>query len=229
MCIRRVIAACSLAICLTIALAGCSSTKDEPTPTPTSTQAKQEYDLSRLSEVEDDMPTGFIPFPAELRKLPHVLVAGVGDVVANGKQFTVDPPHCAVLLKPVDGETGADMIGFRADGLEKRSIGVGADLPVTVPAEIPTTGCDRMSYAVPDDNYPYVGTAERIAAPDIDGAITMALKITMDGFPDPEYFYAAILDNRLFVDINARLSPDYPAQPLLPDLLVKAVAAIRGD
>jgi hypothetical protein len=149
--------------------------------------------------------------------------------VSGSKPYTADPPQCSLLLKPVDGVAGSDSIGIRADEVEKRSISVGAYVPVDVPAEIPATGCDRMTYKVPDDNYPTTGTVERIVAPTIDGATTFGLKIAVDGFPDPEYFYAAILDNRVYVNVNARLAPDFQAQPLLPDLLVKAVAAIRGQ
>jgi hypothetical protein len=177
------------------------------------------------------MPPGFIPYPTEPRKLERALVAGLGTVVSYGKPFTVEPAECGVLLKPVDGQEGAGTAGFRADAQDnaqaKRSISVGADMPITVPAKIPATGCDQMTYTVADDNHPGSGSAERIAAPDIDGATTFALRITVDGFPDPEYFYAAIIDDRVFVDVQARLAPDFQAQPLLPDLLVKAVAAIR--
>jgi hypothetical protein len=216
-----------LLLCSTMALVGCSGSENKPEQT--STQAAEEFDLSRLSELEDDMPPGFIPNPSEVKKLQHVLVAGVGTVVSYGKPFTVEPPQCQVLLKPVDGQAGADMIGIRADGHEKRTITVGADMPITVRADIPETGCDRMTYQVPDDRRPTTGTVERITAPTIDGATTLALKITVDGFPDPEYSYVAIVEDRLFVDVQARLAPDYAAEPLLPDLLVKAVSAIRGQ
>jgi hypothetical protein len=217
-----------VAICATLAVTSCSDFENEPHQTPTSTKAAEKYDLSRLAELEDDVPPDFVPWNSKVLKLQQVWVAGVGSVVSSGKPYTVDPPQCSVLLKPVDGVAGADTIGIRADGPEKRSIAVGADMPVTVPAEIPATGCDRMSYKVPDDDYPRTGTAERIPPPTIDGASTFALKITTDGFPDPEYFYAAILDDHVYVDVEARLAPDFETQPLLPDLLVKAVAAIRG-
>jgi hypothetical protein len=218
------------AICSILALSGCAGSTPTPGQTSTSTSVQAEtYNLARLSDLEDDMPPGFIPFPSEVRKLQHVLVAGVGSVVSNGKPYITVPSECSILLKPVNGEAGADSSGFRADGQDSRGISVGADMPVTVPAAIPATGCDRMTYRVEDDRRATTGTAERIAAPVVEGAATYALKITVDGFPDPEYFYAAILDDRVFVDVQARLAPDYAAEPLLPDLLVKAVTAIRGQ
>jgi hypothetical protein len=42
----------------------------------------------------------------------------------------------------------------------------------------------------------------------------------------PEYYYIAILDSHVYVHVDARVTPGFPAQPFLPDLLTKAVAAI---
>ncbi|RAV07222.1 hypothetical protein DQP55_22485 [Mycolicibacterium sp. GF69] len=208
-------------------LAACSQPGDDNASTATSTGAAQKVDLAALSQLEDDMPPGFVPYPSEVRELKPIYVAGVGSVVSSGKPFTVEPSECRTLLQPVEGRAGADTMGIRADGPERRAISVGADTPVSVPAEIPERGCDRLTYTVPDDNNPRRGSAERIDAPDIDGAATFALKITTDGYADPEYFYAAIFDD-VYVHVDARLAPDFAAQPLLPDLLVKAVSSVRG-
>ncbi|OBG19814.1 hypothetical protein A5765_01815 [Mycolicibacterium celeriflavum] len=222
------LAAWPLAICMTMVLAGCSGSDSAPESTSASTQATAEFDLSKLSQLEDDMPPGFVPYPSEVRRLQQLYVAGVGSVVSNGKPFEADPPQCHVLLKPVDGQAGAESVGIRADGTEKRTIAVGADVPVSVPAQIPTVGCERLRYTVPDDDQPRSGTAERIAAPDIDGATTYALELTTDGFGDPEYYYAAILDDRVYVDVQARLAPEFDAEPVLAGLLREAVSVIRG-
>jgi hypothetical protein len=45
----------------------------------------------------------------------------------------------------------------------------------------------------------------------------------------PEYYYIATLDIHVYVHVDARVTPSFPAQPFLPDLLTKAVAAIRGQ
>jgi Domain of unknown function (DUF5642) len=228
MVLSRRLAALLTVLCAAVALSGCSAAKTEPESAPTSAEAAAEYDLARLAVMHDDFPPGFIPFPFELRKLQPTYVDQVSAAVSYGRPFTVDPPQCKSLLKPVDGQAGADSNGSRADGPDKQSISVAADMPVSIPAEIPATGCNRMTYTVQDDRHPSNGTAERITAPSIGGATTFALKIVVDGFPQPEYFYAAILDERVFVDVNARLNPGVQADPLLSDLLVKAVAAIRG-
>ncbi|WP_347685340.1 hypothetical protein [Mycobacterium sp. B14F4] len=81
---------------------------------------------------------------------------------------------------------------------------------------------------MPDDRRPYAGSVERIEAPAIVGATTLALRSTIDGFADPEYFYAAIIDNSVYVSVQARVVPDFEAQPLLPGLLVEAVSVIKG-
>ncbi|MDT5019104.1 MAG: hypothetical protein QOD39_5264 [Mycobacterium sp.] len=224
----RPIVACSLTISTTVALVGCSGSKDEAEQTSTTTAAAGQFDLSKLSELRDDFPPDFIPGKSEVVKLQHILVAGVGSVVSYGKPYTVDPPQCTDLLKPVAGVAGADTIGMRADGPDGRSISVGADMPVNVAADIPTTGCERMTYVVPDERRPFSGTVERIDAPTIDGATTLAFKCTVDGVPDTEYSYAAILGGRVLVKVDARLAQDFQAQPLLPALVVKAVAAIRS-
>jgi hypothetical protein len=218
-----------LLVCVGIASAGCStSAKESENAPPTSADAAAGYDLARLSEVKDDFPPDFPPSPFEVAKLDPAYVDQVGAVVSYGKPFTVDPQQCRALLKPVDGQVGADTNGSRVDGPNKQSIAVNADAPVTVPAEIPATGCDRVTFDVKNDAVRTRGTAERITAPVIDGAIIEALKIQIDGYPDVQYYYAAILDNRIYVNVAARLNPSFDAQPLLPDLLVKAVAAVRG-
>ncbi|MDT5240638.1 MAG: hypothetical protein QOD97_2836 [Mycobacterium sp.] len=212
-----------------VVLSGCSSSTTGPAKTPTSSvEESAGYDLSLLAEVKDDFPPDFTPSPFEVAKLDPAYVDQVGAVVSYGKPFTVDPQQCRALLKPVDGRIGADTNGSRVDGPNKQSIAVNADAPVTVPAEIPATNCDRMTFDVKNDAVRTRGTAERITAPIIDGAVTEALQIQIDGYPDVEYYYAAIVDNRLYVNVAARLNPSFDAQPLLPDLLVKAVAAVRG-
>ncbi|MDT5107464.1 MAG: hypothetical protein QOI25_4977 [Mycobacterium sp.] len=218
-----------LLMCVGIASAGCStSAKQSENAPPTSADAAAGYDLARLSEVKDDFPPDFTPSPFGAAKLDPAYVDLVGAVVSYGKPFTVDPQECRALLKPVDGQVGAVTNGSLFDGPNKQSIAVNADAPVTVPAEIPGANCYRMTFDVQNHAVRTRGTAERITAPAIDGAVTEALKIQADGYPDVEYYYAAILDDRLYVNVAARVDPSFAAQPLLPDLLVKAVAAVRG-
>jgi hypothetical protein len=204
-----------------------TTTTDSAPPAP-SAVALPGVDLSRLNELRDDFPPGFTPAPpsrpgTESDEYAYL----VGDTVSYGRPFTVNPPQCRPLLKPVDGLPGADEMGAGAEGPEKQVITVSVNNPVTVPAGLPSTGCDRMSFHVEDDAVRTGGTAERLAAPNIDGAATSAIKITVDGAPYVEYFYVAILDGRAYTEVRARVNPDFQREPLFSDLLSEAVAAIR--
>jgi Domain of unknown function (DUF5642) len=205
-----------------------SATTDSAPTASSSAIALPDVDLSRLADLRDDFPAGFNAAPpSEPGKESAEYAYLVGDTVSYGRPFTVNPPQCRALLKPVDGLPGADRMGVGAEGPEKQVITVSLNNPVTVPAGLPSAGCDRMSFHVQDDAVRTDGTAERLAAPNIHGAATSAIKITVDGAPYVEYFYVAILDSRAYTEVRARVNPNFQAQPLLPDLLSKAVAAIR--
>jgi Domain of unknown function (DUF5642) len=204
-----------LALTVTVALAGCSPSG--------STAASGHADLARLVALEHDFPPGFSVHAGEVKQARAQAVDQVGTTVSYGKSFSVDPPQCRALLKPVDGTVGGNFLGLRGDGPDEQTIYVGADDQVTVPARIPAKGCDRMTFDV-DSALPS-GTANRIAAPKIAGVTTVAFTVQ---YTPPEYYYIAILDNHVYVHVDARVSPSFHAQPFLPDLLVKAVAAIRG-
>jgi hypothetical protein len=141
----------------------------------------------------------------------------------------VDPSKCRPLLKPVDGQVGSDSMHIRGVEGDQTTISLGAVNPVTVPAAIPSAGCERFAYTVDQAEHPMKGNVNQLEAPEIDGATTVALRYDVEGFPEVEYSYAAILDGRVYVDVQARLAPDFQAEPVLSALLVKAVAAVRGD
>lgn len=219
-----------------VALAGCStstsgSAKSAVTSTAASTSvsAAPGFDVSRLNQLTGAFPAGFAlaPISAPIKLSPQLLPA-VATVVSYGQPFTVDPPQCRPLLKPVDGQVGADSLHIRGDELDKRAIALGAENPVSVPAEIPSAGCERFTYAVDQPEHPMKGAVERLEAPAIDGATTIALRYDVEGFPNVEYSYAAIVDGRVYVDVQARLAPEFPAEPVLSALLVRAVAAVAG-
>jgi hypothetical protein len=187
-------------------------------------------DLPRISEAITVLPPGFDvkgrqPAPQELI---GQLVDNVSTVVSYGKPFVVEPRQCRPLLKPVDAAKGADTIGFRGDRGKDEQISVGAIEPVTVPQPIPATGCDRMTFQVDDDDYPTSGTVERISVPTIEDATVIGLKALVEGSPFVEYSYTAILDGGGYVDVRTRLDASFQAEPVLPDLLTRAVAAVRG-
>ncbi|WP_157897652.1 DUF5642 family protein [Mycolicibacterium rutilum] len=202
------------AIVVTAVLAGCS------TPAP------ETPNLAGLGTLSGDFPPGLTPSepwsgPKEVDpRWAHL----VGDTVNYGDEFTVDPAQCRPLLKPVEAQAGAIRAGIGAGGPQPPLLSVSAVDPIAVPVPVPDSGCNRVKFtvgdAVPD------GTAVRLDAPVFDGATTYGLRIDHGGVV--EYFYTAILDGRTYVQVTARMAPDFQAEPLLPDLLTKAVAAIRS-
>ncbi len=225
-------------LCSAVALAGCSTkTAGSATSAVTSTAASTSvsaapgFDILRLNRLSADFPPGFVAGPPSVpQKIGQQVLPSVGAAATYGQPFTVDPSKCRPLLKPVDGQLGSDSMHIRGVEGNERTISLGAVSPVTVPAEIPSAGCERFTYAVDQAEHPMKGTVEKLEAPVIDGATTIALRYDVEGFPNNlEYSYAAILDGRVYVDVQARLAPDFQAEPVLSALLVKAVAAVRGD
>lgn len=208
-----------------LSLTGCSPSQTGPENAPVQPSAahSDEIDLARLSQLADDFPPGLKPEP-----LPGPSKVGaqyedqVGDTVSYGKPLSVEPPECRALLKPVTARPGAETMGIGAGGPQPPALVVGADAPVEVPTPLPSKGCDRMTFvaegALPD------GSVERLPAPDIEDAIAYGLKVIYD--TGVEYFYIAILDGSTYVVVRARMTPDFQPEPLLPDLLKKAVTAI---
>jgi hypothetical protein len=188
------------------------------------------FDVARLNQLSADFPPGFVPGPPSVTlKIGQQLLPSVGTVGTYGQPFMVDPSKCRPLLQPVDGQMGSDSMHIRGVEGDQTTISLGAVNPVTVPAEIPSTGCERFAYTVEQAEHPMKGNVDLLKAPQIDGATTVALRYDVEGFPEVEYSYAAILDGRVYVDVQARLAPDFQAEPVLSALLVKAVAAVRGD
>lgn len=197
-------------------------------PTAESTSTAPEVDFARLNEIRGDFPPGFEPgAPSEPGTQTPEQAALVGDTVAYGRPFTVEPPHCRSLLEPVRGWVGADRIGVGAEGPDKQVITVSVTDPVTVPAGLPSSGCERVAFQVRSD-VPTFGTVTRLTAPAIDGAATSAIKVSTDGADDVEYFYIAILDGRVFTQVRARVHPEFAAEAVLSELLTEAVAAVGG-
>lgn len=225
--------------CVAVVLAGCGTSTEaheQTTPAlsvssnmPSPGPAPADLDIARLAELAVDFPPDFpvagTPAPATVEaRWAHL----VGIVVGSGKQVVVDPPQCGALFHPVTVQGGADRIGVGAEGPDGQLLSVGAYTPVSVPEAIPSGGCERMSFNVDDDAVLTQGSADRLAAPSIDGAATTAMRVNVDFWEFVEYYYVAILGGRTFVQVVARVHPEFAAEPLVSNLLVEGVAAIRG-
>lgn len=205
-------------------LAGCSPA-EAPPDTQTTHATARSVNLAGLADLKDDFPSGFTPEMSGQSKVDAKWAHLVGDTVSFGEPFTVDPPECRALLKPVEAGADADKAGIGAGGPQPPALTVGVTTPVSVPVPLPARNCDRMTFEV--EGAVADGTVERLPAPTIDSAATYGLKVTHDDVAF-EYFYIAILDDRTYVVVRARMAPDFQPEPLLPDLLTKAVTAIRN-
>lgn len=230
-----------LAAAMCLALGGCSTpteteadeqsitTGPESSLIPPRDPAPVEVNIAGLADMAADFPPEFpvvgTPAPGKVEARWANLV---GLVVGSGKRVSVDPPQCKALFAPVNAQGDADRMGVGAEGPDKQLLNISVYTPVTVPVAIPSAGCERMSFHVDDDAVLTQGTADRLAAPSIEGASTTAMRIQVEFWEFVEYHYVAILDGRTFVQVVARVHPGFSAEPLLPDLLVKGVAAIRG-
>ena len=210
--------------CATSPIAG-EAIRAESPPRPSSADASVELNLARLASVSAAFPAGLEPEPPPgPSELSFTSAKLVGDVVSFGKPLTVAPQECRPLLKPVEARAGAQRMGIGAGGPQPPVLTVSAVDPISVPVRVPQSGCDRMTFqvegAVPD------GVAERLAAPDIEGATTSGLKVIYKD--SVHYRYIAILHAQAYVEVTARMKPDFQPAPQLPDLLVDAVTAILG-
>lgn len=228
-CVGLRTAALIMALCVSVALVSCASKETEPASAPPGA-ARAGVELSRLVQIEGDFPAGY---PATPNPIPGVgkpdamQAERIGDFVSFGRSLTADPESCRALLKPVEAKAGTHSASVSSvTGVQDPFIDVTATDPVSVPATIPDAGCERFTFdvggALPD------GPVEQLAVPRFDDATTYALKVAYPG-PLVEYFYAAILNGHAFISIWARVPTDFEPEPALPDLLTKAVAAIRGQ
>ena len=120
-----------------------------------------------------------------------------------------------------------------SQGAEGPFVAVEVDDPVFVPAAVPVSECDQFRFtvagAIPD------GTVQRLAAPSFDDAVSYAIRVDLN-VTNPqatkailvEYFYTAILEGRTSSTYGRAFHRHFDPEPVLPDLLVKAVKAIRG-
>ena len=225
-------------------LAGCSpaevgsTTTVDSTSSGTTTSARAvpvAVDLSRIGEIAPAFPA---EYPA--RNTPRVgqldarQAERVGDLVGFGKPMTSEPSGCRTLLAPVIAHAGASTASITSvEDVMAPFIEVSAYDRIDVATSLPRSGCDRFRFtvagAVPD------GIATRLTAPHLEDATTYALRLDFDVTnpastvePTVEFFYNAIVGNSAYVCVWARVPADFVAEPMLIDLLTRAVTAIRS-
>jgi hypothetical protein len=198
------------------------------TYTPPSSKAPQlKNDINRLANVKDAFPQGIKPNAIPAQHVGDIDAAKAGRVV--GATLTeVDPSQCEPVLQPVRESGGAIFTALDTPGREGPQVIMAASQsPRLSPVELPQAGCEHISYSTEHEH----GTVDRLLPPAIDGATTFAFKIqyTDDyGLSGTRYYYSAILDDNIYIDIRGHLDPISATESTFSDLLVKAVAAVRG-
>jgi hypothetical protein len=210
-----------VALGASIALAGCGHPAEEK---PTSSAGA--YDISRVDNVKGDFPPGFSVEVAQQKTLDQQDIDNSGINAFTGAQ--VDPPQCRSLLIPpyAEAKVGTQAAGVRANSDQGNMFVVAMGLPQPVSASGPPAGCDHASVSGDPEA---TGTAEAIPAPKIDGVTTTGAKLTVSADEDPDYIYTAALNDKTTVVAVGSADADLNPQQLLSNLLVKAVAAVRGQ
>ena len=184
------------------------------------------YDISRVGNVSGDFPTGFTVQSETQKTLTQQDIDNSG--VNSFTGAAVDPKQCRALLIPPNAEptVGAQAAGVRGNSDQGSMFIVAMTSPQPVPVTAPPAGCDHASITGDPDA---TGTADAIPAPQIDGATTTGVKLTIAEDEDPDYIFTAALDDRTSIVAVGSTDADLNPQQTLSDLLVKAVAAVRGQ
>ncbi|WP_234787506.1 DUF5642 family protein [Mycolicibacter sinensis] len=211
------------------ALAGCGpgAEPDSATPRPAAAEQAARYDISRVDAVKDDFPAGFTAAAHPAKTLGEQDIAGSG--VAAFTDARVDPPQCRSVVIPryADPTVGTQAAGVIAQGDQGNMYVVALRSPNPVAAGDDPAGCDRISLS---GSPQATGTVERLPGPGIAGATTTGAKLTVeDPQEDPDYLYTAALDDRTSIVVMGSADAQLDPQRLMSDLLVKAVAAVRGQ
>ena len=207
------------AICGVI-VAGCTPPADDA---PADKPPAESYDIARLSEILPSFPSGYAPkaYPLSHRN-PTATNAGEGIGIA--KVDNVDPPQCRSVLIPVADSMG-DMVDIYAPGVAGTIWMAAVSSPDPLPADIPAEGCDHINYTRANLE---TAAVERITAPQIEGARTIAIKYPGAVPSVTIYQYTAILGDRVAVTLRGAEDQGAPATAALPGLLADGVAAVRG-
>jgi hypothetical protein len=209
------------------ALLGDAASAVQGTYTPPPSNAPpQGPDISRLATLKDEFPQGLKPSVLAPYHLSDIDAVELGRVVGS-KSTVFDPPECVAALQPVR-QTG-NTLGTALSALQRGgpSVVVGASQSQhLLRAETPA-GCDHVRYSSRGEH----GAVDRLTPPVIEGAETFAFENQYtDGYgkSGTRYFYSAILDDNVYIDVWGQLDPDAESQQALLELLAKAVAAVRG-
>jgi Domain of unknown function (DUF5642) len=213
-----------LAIALVVSvLPGCARTVDG---TPVA-QPVRDYDISKLSRLQDEFPLGF-------RRIRATPVRSLGPAADNffnigvGGVATIDPPNCQPLLQPVRPPRESQFMvvtGFGAGAIMVGAVKSREPLPgITAPA-----GCDHVALTQKKAGREYDSTVTRVRSPAIDGVITTGSMDKSVRGSTTSYLFAGSLSSTVAVVVEGVLPRNPQAEATLQEILTKAVNAIRAD
>lgn len=190
-------------------------------------QPVRDYDISKLSRLQDEFPAGF----RRIRATPVTSLGPAADKFFNigfGDVIAVDPPTCLTRLQPVRPPRGAQSMmvsGFGAGVMIVAAVKSREPLPdITAPA-----GCDHVALHQKKAGRQYDSTITTVRSPSIDGVTTTGLMDNSDRVGTTSYIYAASLSKHVAVVVEGLLPGNPQAEATLQEMLTKAVNAIRAD
>ena len=215
------------AIASACALAGCSP------GVHTSAEAEIKADIAKVSEVKPSFGPEF--------KVTDISERAIDPKVLSGRKLpeglTFDPANCAkaALGPDMPPDMQGNMAAVSAEGNGNRYVVIGVETSKPAPLNDPGKGCAKVAFFGPQLR----GAIETIDAPRIDGTQTSAIHRVLQAV-----YGAAVRTGELYdytaqfgayqviVIANPLVTPDLPVAKVdtqrARDLLVKAVAAVRG-
>lgn len=213
-----------LAIASVCVLSGCTSAPNAASPT---------VDIAKVTGVKSSFGPDFAVTEISERAIDPKLLAA--RKLPEG--LTFDPAACAKVVGGPDmpPDLQGNMAAVSAEGNGDRYVVIAVETSKEVPIQDPGKDCSRVGFFGPQVR----GAIEVIDAPHIDAAHTQGLHRVLQAVYDGGtrtgelYDYAAQFgDYQVIVIANPLVVPGQPVAKVdtarARDLLVKAVAAIRG-
>jgi hypothetical protein len=204
-------------------LAGCSSGE---------ASAPRKADITKVTEVKSSFGPEF--------KVKQIAKRAVDPTAMSGPKLppgmAVDPPECAkVVLGPeIPPGLQGSMAGVSAEGDSNRFMVIALETSAPVPFPDDGRHCSKVTFS----GSHVQGTVEAVDVPKIDGTRTVGMHRLLQSGDEPSrsnelYQYVAQFDDyEIIITANPVPIPDQPVVLVdterARDLLVKAVAAVRG-
>jgi hypothetical protein len=213
----------ALLAALSLCVAACGGTRSS-LPSTATTASSAPVNPARIERARTELPSGYEVAALSGRAVP-VAFWGLGP------NWTAEPPQCGVLADPVADATTTR--GWSASGAGGIVYAVVAGSTATLDPSL-IDECGQWTASAGHTS----GTVAFVAAPAIDGAVTVGLSTTtttvveggIETHSHADTFTAYLGDYVTFVTVVSDPgSPNPPpGQDFAADFLVKTVSALRG-